>query len=136
MVIKEVEKNVATLHKLKRLGIKTTLDDFGIGYSSLSYLINLPIDSVKIDRSFIEQMSSRSEAKSIVSAIINLCQSINLLVVAEGIENYEEFEYLKNCNCEIGQGYYFSKPLTIEALEQRYLSNNEIRRLQIETEYY
>lgn len=136
VVIKEVEKNVATLHKLKRLGIKTTLDDFGIGYSSLSYLINLPIDSVKIDRSFIEQMSSRSEAKSIVSAIINLCQSINLLVVAEGIENYEEFEYLKNCNCEIGQGYYFSKPLTIEALEQRYLSNNEIRRLQIETEYY
>lgn len=136
VVIKEVEKNVETLYKLKRLGIKTTLDDFGIGYSSLSYLINLPIDSVKIDRSFIEQMSSRSEAKSIVSAIINLCQSINLLVVAEGIENYEEFEYLKNCDCEIGQGYYFSKPLTIEVLEQRYLSNTEMRHLRIEAEYY
>ncbi|OJV64311.1 MAG: hypothetical protein BGO41_11835 [Clostridiales bacterium 38-18] len=136
VVIKEVEKNVRTLHRLKRLGIKTTLDDFGIGYSSLSYLINLPIDSVKIDRSFIEQMSSRNEAKSIVSAIINLCQSIDLLVVAEGIENYEEYEYLKNCNCEIGQGYYFSKPLTLDTLEQRYLSQNGIKSLQVESEYY
>ena len=81
-------------------------------------------------------MSSRSEAKSIVSAIINLCQSINLLVVAEGIENSDEFEYLKNCNCEIGQGYYFSKPLTVDVLEKRYLAINEMRQLQIETEYY
>jgi EAL domain-containing protein (putative c-di-GMP-specific phosphodiesterase class I) len=103
------------------MGINVAIDDFGIGYSSLSYIVRLPIDSIKIDKSFIQNMNSSKEARTIVSTIINLCKTLNLRVIAEGIESRLELEYLKLNQCDIGQGYYFSKPVTIAEIEQKHM---------------
>ena len=118
MLIKNVDESIQKLNELRAMGIHVAIDDFGIGYSSLSYIVRLPIDSIKIDKSFIQNISSSNEAKAIVSTIINLCNTLNLNVIAEGIESNVELNYLKTNKCEIGQGYYFSKPITIEAIEK------------------
>ena len=117
VVIRNMEENISILQQLKLRGIKISIDDFGIGYSSLSYLVKLPIDSVKIDRSFIEQMNHSKSAKVIVSTIISLCKALELQVIAEGIELESELKYLEDNQCDIGQGYYFSKPVTLEEIE-------------------
>ncbi|MDH8679296.1 EAL domain-containing protein [Fusibacter bizertensis] len=117
VVIRNMEENISILQQLKLRGIKVSIDDFGIGYSSLSYLVKLPIDSVKIDRSFIEQMNHSKSAKVIVSTIISLCKALELQVIAEGIELESELKYLEDNQCDIGQGYYFSKPVTLEEIE-------------------
>ncbi|GAB6109848.1 bifunctional diguanylate cyclase/phosphodiesterase [Fusibacter bizertensis] len=118
VVIRNIDDNINLLKQLKQRGIKISIDDFGIGYSSLSYLVQLPIDSVKIDRSFIEQMSYSKPAEIIVSTIINLCKSLDLQVIAEGIEQEYELAYLKKNKCDIGQGYYFSKPVLLEEIQR------------------
>lgn len=119
VVIRNMEENISILKQLKRRGIKISIDDFGIGYSSLSYMVKLPIDSVKIDRTFIEQMNSSKSARIIVSTIINLCKALELQVIAEGIEQERELNYLIENNCDIGQGYYFSKPLTLDIIQKK-----------------
>lgn len=121
MVIRNVEESIIKLNILRTMGINVAIDDFGIGYSSLSYIVRLPIDSIKIDKSFIQSMNTSKEAKTIVSTIINLCKTLNLRVIAEGIESKSELEYLKMNQCDIGQGYYFSKPVTIEVIEQKHM---------------
>lgn len=119
VVIRNIDDNINLLKQLKQRGIKISIDDFGIGYSSLSYLVQLPIDSVKIDRSFIEQMSYSKPAEIIVETIINLCKSLNLQVIAEGIEQEYELAYLKKNKCDIGQAYYFSKPVMLEEIHRK-----------------
>jgi diguanylate cyclase (GGDEF)-like protein/PAS domain S-box-containing protein len=99
------------LHELKNIGIKISIDDFGTGYSSLSVLKNLPIDNLKIDRSFIQDISSHSKEASIVKTIIDMGLNLGLNIIAEGIENTEEVAFLKQNLCHAGQGYFFSKPL-------------------------
>lgn len=121
MVIKNVEDSIAKLRELRSMGIRVAIDDFGIGYSSLSYIVKLPIDCVKIDKSFVQNITSSKEAKIIVSTIINLCKKLSLNVVAEGIENKVELDYLKSNQCDIGQGYYFSKPVHIKDIEKSYI---------------
>jgi diguanylate cyclase (GGDEF)-like protein len=121
MVIKNVEESIQKLKELRAMGINVAIDDFGIGYSSLSYIVRLPIDSIKIDKSFVLNIAASKEAKTIVSTIINLCKTLNLNVIAEGIESELELDYLKNNQCDIGQGYYFSKPIKIEEVEKNYL---------------
>ena len=118
MVIKKVNESFIKLEMLRRKGIKVSIDDFGIGYSSLSYIVKLPIDSIKIDRSFVEQLHYSKQAKTIINTIINLCMSLELQVVAEGIEHKEELDYLFDCNCDIGQGYFFSKPVSIDEIKK------------------
>lgn len=114
------EKNIVNkLYELKELGVSLAIDDFGTGYSSLQYLDKLPVDTLKIDRSFIMRIgeSPNSQSTLMADAILALAQSLNLQVVAEGIETEEQLNYLKNNRCEIGQGYFISKPLPAKDLE-------------------
>jgi diguanylate cyclase (GGDEF)-like protein len=105
-------------HKLKMLGIKISLDDFGTGYSSLSYLHQLPFDIIKIDRVFISHINRRKPNNPIINTIISLAQTLNMQVVAEGIENDLQLSVLKSLNCTFGQGYYFAKPLPVKEAEK------------------
>ncbi len=106
------------LNKLKDMGIKIALDDFGTGYSSLSYLQMLPIDTLKIDKSFIDNINSSNESKQIVGPVISLVHQMNIDVVAEGVENEEQLDYLKLHNCDCIQGFLWGKPLTKEGLNE------------------
>jgi diguanylate cyclase (GGDEF)-like protein/PAS domain S-box-containing protein len=106
-----------SLLKLKKAGICISIDDFGTGYTSLSYLRQYPFDKVKIDRSFIDDISRDMNGKRITSAIISLAHNLNMNVVAEGIENEDELKYLMEENCDEGQGYFFSHPLPVHLLQ-------------------
>ena len=113
-----------TLTEIKRRGIKLSIDDFGTGYSSLSYLRRLPIDNLKIDRSFVENINSNTESLEIVKTIITLAQTLKMDAIAEGIETREQRDRLKALGCEYAQGYLFSKPLSVENVESsRWFSN-------------
>jgi diguanylate cyclase (GGDEF)-like protein len=110
MLMKSFDKNVRILDEIKKLGISIALDDFGTGYSSLNYLTKLPIDVLKIDRSFLIDLMNNPKSKCIVENIINLSHQLGIEVVAEGVENEIQVEYLKMILCDVVQGYYFSKP--------------------------
>ena len=114
----DLEKARENLFRLRDIGVSIALDDFGTGYSSLTYLNNLPLDLVKIDREFIRHIREQNEDDSIYMAVINLSHNMNLKVLAEGVEIQEQKEFLiKNC-CDIAQGYYFSKPLPAGKIEE------------------
>jgi EAL domain-containing protein (putative c-di-GMP-specific phosphodiesterase class I) len=100
-----------TLRRIRDLGIAISLDDFGTGYSCLSYLHELPITTMKIDRSFVHRIGMRSERPEIVQAIVSLAHSLGLGVTAEGVETVEQLERLRELTCEHAQGFYFSEPL-------------------------
>jgi len=106
-----VENAVATLTELRRMGVTLSIDDFGTGYSSLSYLATLPIDALKIDRSFIDRMSRDAEGNEIVRAIFTLGQSLSKKVYAEGIETGRQLDLLRELGCEFGQGFLLSRPV-------------------------
>jgi EAL domain-containing protein (putative c-di-GMP-specific phosphodiesterase class I) len=110
--MKDVEATASVLRELKALGVRLAIDDFGTGYSSLSYLHQFPIDILKIDRSFIQRITADSGESVIVNSIIKLAESLNLLVVAEGIETEEQRRYILGQHCAEGQGYLFSRPMT------------------------
>ena len=114
IIMKYPEKNIKTLEKLKNLGVTLALDDFGTGYSSLSYLRTLPIDVLKIDKSFIDGILIEEKCEYIINSIIELSHYLNLTVVAEGVETKEQLEYLSNISCDVIQGYYFSRPIEFE----------------------
>lgn len=109
---------IAILGKLRKRGFKISLDDFGTGYSSLSYLKQLPIDKVKIDRSFVSELPEDQESVVLVEAIIALTHKMRLAVIAEGVENEQQLHFLEAQGCEEIQGYYSSRPLSAEKLEQ------------------
>ena len=108
-----------TLHELREMGIKLAIDDFGTGYSSLAYLSQLPIDSLKIDRSFVRNIPHNQTDNSIAAAIIAMAHNLRLNVVAEGVETREQFEFLRGLDCDYMQGYLFGRPQTADELEQR-----------------
>lgn len=119
------EENVQkTIRELKDLGVKIYIDDFGTGYSSFNYLKTFQLDGVKIDRSFIQNISSESENASITTAMIKMAQHLKMEVVAEGVETQEELDYLLQQNCHHIQGFYFGKPCTVEEFEKEYLLNS------------
>lgn len=101
-----------TLNKFRENGIKFAIDDFGTGYSSLSYLKNLPVNTVKIDKSFVDYIENNSKDLDLIKTIICLGKVLNMEVVAEGVENQGQYELLKSLQCDIIQGYLFSKPLS------------------------
>jgi EAL domain-containing protein (putative c-di-GMP-specific phosphodiesterase class I) len=109
--MKDAGTSFAIMTALKSLKIKLAIDDFGTDYSSLSYLKRLPVDTLKIDKSFVDGLGVDPENTAIVQAILSLAKSLELHVTAEGIENAEQFALLKDLGCDIGQGYYFSRPL-------------------------
>lgn len=110
MLMKSFDKNVRILDEIKKLGVSIALDDFGTGYSSLNYLTKLPIDVLKIDRSFLIDLMNNPKSKCIVENIINLSHQLGIEVVAEGVEDKSQVEYLKVILCDVVQGYYFSRP--------------------------
>ncbi|MEB0045000.1 MULTISPECIES: putative bifunctional diguanylate cyclase/phosphodiesterase [unclassified Pseudomonas] len=112
ILMQNVDATVTALNRIKALGVRLAIDDFGTGYSSLSYLQRFPIDVLKIDQSFISGLSSDSADAALVSAIISLGKSLNLTVIAEGVETLEQLNFLKAHQCEEGQGYYFSRAVT------------------------
>jgi EAL domain-containing protein (putative c-di-GMP-specific phosphodiesterase class I) len=109
---------IAVLNQLKSMGIRLSLDDFGTGYSSLSYLRRFPIDTLKIDRSFVQDISSKQDNGALAAAIIAMAHNLGMQVISEGVETAEQLAYLHVHHCEIFQGYYFSKPLATEAATQ------------------
>jgi len=115
-LMKDTEKVMAILHALKKLGVRIAIDDFGTGYSSLSYLARFPIDTLKIDQSFVQNLDDASHDKenAIISAVIAMGESLKHRVVAEGIETKQQLAFLQSKNCTEGQGYYFSRPLAAE----------------------
>jgi EAL domain-containing protein (putative c-di-GMP-specific phosphodiesterase class I) len=118
LLLNDVEDTIKKMTALKKNGLSFALDDFGTGYSSLSILKRLPIDRLKIDRSFVREVPEDKEASTIVRAIIGLGNGLGLTIVAEGVETPEQFEFLKRNDCHVFQGYLFSRPLSIEALER------------------
>ncbi|WBW98637.1 sensor domain-containing protein [Oceanirhabdus sp. W0125-5] len=123
-LMKEFDNNVKVLKQLRERRINISLDDFGTGYSSLSYLKELPINILKIDKSFIDDIEHDLNKKAIVDGIIQLAHKINLDVVAEGVENEEQLIILKELNCDIIQGYFFSKPISPEEVESKYFNGD------------
>ena len=115
-VIENIEASVKTLRKLKSLGVSIAMDDFGTGYSSLSYLKQLPIDVLKIDRSFINKQPYEHGDVAIISAIFSIAKALKLEVVAEGVETREQLDFLMDQHCHMAQGYYFSPALPPEKL--------------------
>jgi EAL domain-containing protein (putative c-di-GMP-specific phosphodiesterase class I) len=115
-IMEQVESASSALSRLKSLGIKLSMDDFGKGYSSLSYLHQFPFDALKIDRSFITCIGDAGEHTEIVRTIIALAKSLGLDVVAEGVETEGQMFQLRNLGCQFGQGYFFSRPLSAEAV--------------------
>ena len=108
---------IMILQRLRDLGITLSLDDFGTGYSSLSQLKRLPIDTLKIDRAFVQDVTENAENASIADAIISLARSLQLEVIAEGVETEAQFDFLKSNGCGLSQGYYFSRPVSPQAVE-------------------
>ena len=115
VLMKRAGSTDATLRALKETGMRLALDDFGTGYSSLSYLTKFPVDTIKIDQSFVRQISTDPTETAIVTAVISMAHSLNLVVVAEGVETREEFDFLSNLGCDEAQGYYFSRPVAAAA---------------------
>jgi diguanylate cyclase (GGDEF)-like protein len=110
VLLENDEANLAVLHALRKLGVAIVLDDFGTGYSSLSYLQKFPFDKLKIDRSFVSDLTSRSDSAAIVCAITSLGKSLNILTTAEGIETEEQFKLLRATGVDQMQGYLFGRP--------------------------
>jgi diguanylate cyclase (GGDEF)-like protein len=122
VIMADSEKILGTLLELKKMGIRLSIDDFGTGYSSLSYLKRFPIDSLKIDRSFIKDLSSNSEDAAIVNAILALAEALNLQVIAEGVETDLQKEFLENTTCQAIQGYLFAKPMPMTEFQEYWQS--------------
>jgi len=114
VLMKHAEATETILKTLKARGVQVAVDDFGTGYSSLSYLRKFPIDALKIDQSFVRQITTSPEETTIVTAVISMGRSLKLRVVAEGVETQEELAFLRIHQCEEAQGYYFSHPVPPE----------------------
>jgi EAL domain-containing protein (putative c-di-GMP-specific phosphodiesterase class I) len=115
--MQDSEQHVAKLHALRDLGVRVSVDDFGTGYSSLAYLRQLPIDKLKIDRSFLRSIDSQPADQAIVRAITALAATLGISVAAEGVETAPQLERLLALGCEEWQGHYFSPPLDAAAFE-------------------
>jgi EAL domain-containing protein (putative c-di-GMP-specific phosphodiesterase class I) len=126
MVMRNPEEAVIILHKLKKLGIKVSIDDFGTGFSSLSYLKLFPIDTLKIDRSFITTIERDEADAKIAIAIITLAHSLNINVVAEGVENVEQYDFLMKSKCDFAQGHYISRTVDPRELNMMLVKNGEL----------
>jgi diguanylate cyclase (GGDEF)-like protein/PAS domain S-box-containing protein len=125
-MLMNAESAIRMLSHLHALGVGISIDDFGTGYSSLSYLHRLPISTLKIDRSFVSSMGQTKESYEIVRTVITLAQSLNLSIVAEGIETNDQLEKLAELNCQYGQGHFFSKALAAEWAASLLFSNTNI----------
>jgi EAL domain-containing protein (putative c-di-GMP-specific phosphodiesterase class I) len=118
MFVENTEHAIAIMHQLKELGLSLSIDDFGSGYSSLSYLKNFPVDYLKIDRSFIKDLMTDDKDVAITTTIIALAKSLNLGLIAEGVENENQVMFLKDRGCNELQGFLFSRPAPASEIEK------------------
>jgi EAL domain-containing protein (putative c-di-GMP-specific phosphodiesterase class I) len=123
LIMDDIKHNIASLQAIRAMGISIAIDDFGTGFSSLSYLARLPVDTLKIDRSFVIDMTASTEGISLVTTIINLAHSLKLKVVAEGVETEEQSRLLRLLSCDEMQGFLFSKPVPTEIFEAKFLAS-------------
>ncbi len=121
LIMENVKLSITALEDIRQMGISVAIDDFGTGYSSLSQLARLPIDTLKIDRSFVNDMTTGPQGMALVTTIINLAHSLKLRVVAEGVETAEQMSMLRLLTCDEVQGYLISKPLPVKEFEQKYV---------------
>ncbi|MBC8018148.1 MAG: EAL domain-containing protein, partial [Verrucomicrobia bacterium] len=117
MFMKNIDVAIATMNRLRAMGVHIHIDDFGTGYSSLSYLHSLPIDALKIDRSFINRLTAKGENQEIIMSIISLAKSLNFDVIAEGVELDHQLEQIKGLNCQFGQGFLIARPMVPGAID-------------------
>jgi len=110
----DIDEAIATMDIFKRMGIFFSIDDFGTGYSSLSYLKRFPVNTLKIDQSFIRNIHVNFEDAAIVKSIVTLAHSLKFAVIAEGVETKEQFDFLKDIDCDEIQGYLFSPPVSVD----------------------
>jgi EAL domain-containing protein (putative c-di-GMP-specific phosphodiesterase class I) len=115
-LMREVGQGAAELTRLKALGVDLSMDDFGTGYSSLSYLHHLPVDELKVDRSFVSRLGRAPRDRHLVDAILGMARALELTVVAEGVETDEQLEFLAERGCELAQGYLFAPAVPADAL--------------------
>ena len=127
-IMDRLEETTLTLRRLKNMGVRIAIDDFGTGYSSLMYLKTFPIDTIKIDRSFVKDVTTDSDDRAITQAIVSMAHSLKLEVVAEGVETKEQLELLRSQSCDIIQGYLFSKPVPPEDIAP-FLSNDTAKKI-------
>lgn len=127
--MEDVDYTVSTLQNARELGLTTALDDFGTGYSSLEYLNQFPLDVLKIDRTFVSHVDQNPSSQSLLQAILDLSEEMDLATVAEGPERQEEVEFLKKRNCDYAQGYYYSKPLPADELED-FMESDSVSQVQ------
>ena len=130
MLMTHIDASADTLRNLKELGVHLSLDDFGTGYSSLAYLKRLPLDTLKIDRSFVNDITTDANDAAITLTVISMARAMNLDVIAEGVETESQLDYLNNNGCQRVQGYFFSPPvraseLTVMLREQKWLGKRK-----------
>jgi EAL domain-containing protein (putative c-di-GMP-specific phosphodiesterase class I) len=116
LIINNVDKVISKMHLLKQWGVRFAIDDFGTGYSSLAYLRKMPIDQLKIDRSFVQDIVSSTNDAVIVNTILSMASHLQLEIIAEGVENQAQIEHLLKSGCKGFQGYWFSEPLLPEEI--------------------
>jgi EAL domain-containing protein (putative c-di-GMP-specific phosphodiesterase class I) len=127
MIMEDIKQSIACLQAIRAMGVTIAIDDFGTGFSSLSYLSKLPVDTLKIDRSFVTDMTAGPQGLALVSTIINLAHSLKLNVVAEGVETEEQSRLLRLLRCNEMQGFLLSKPVPREIFETRFLSASSVQ---------
>lgn len=125
VLMENIEEMITLLNNIRKKEIRISIDDFGTGYSSLSYLPKLPIDTLKIDRAFITNLHRNQDNQKIVQTIVSLANNFNLAIIAEGVETIDELSETRNCGIDNIQGYYFSHPLPVKELENRWLTRTE-----------
>ena len=117
----DMTKVISVMNQLKKLGVSFSIDDFGTGYSSLSYLKILPIDEVKIDKSFVSHLNDNRNDRKMVSTIISIAKNFDLNIVAEGVETFEQLAFLSKIDCDVFQGFYFEEPMPLIEFEKKYI---------------
>jgi len=117
-IIKDVSETISLLFALKKIGVKLAIDDFGTGYSSLNYLKNFPIDTLKIDKSFVDDIVTNTKDAAIAQTIVQLARNLGLSTIAEGVETDGQKVSLKDMGCSEFQGYYYSKPVPVTEVEK------------------
>ena len=125
-VMKDPDLAIGKLHELKAMGVRISIDDFGTGYSSLSYLKRFPIDTLKIDQSFVRDIDTDPDDAAIVAAIITLAHTLKLTVIAEGVEAKVQLDHLCRLDCDDAQGFLFCKPLSVEDFTQRLMERRSL----------
>lgn len=127
LLMDNVEDNIRILESINQLGVRFAMDDFGTGYSSLSYLRQFPISKLKVDRSFVNDITDDPDDEAIIRAIIAMGQTLKLKIIAEGVENHQQLMLLQAMGCNSYQGYFFSKPLTTDEFYNKYIKPSSMQ---------